>query len=234
AGRISLDSVANAMGTVAAKTTAAGAITLIDSDDLIVGSVTAKDTTVVSGIISNGAVADDLKVTTKNGTLTVSKPINAALGDVVLESQTTGATANIVVGDNLTGALVDLKSAGNITETALKVISATNVVARAAGPISLDSVANAMGTVAAKTTAAGAITLIDSDDLIVGSVTAKDTTVVSGIISNGAVADDVKVTTKNGTLTVSKPINAALGDVVLESQTTGATANIVVGDNLTG
>ena len=98
--------------------------------------------------------------------------MNAGAADVILWAK--GGTSDIALATadaDLTGALVDLQAGRDITQVEGSSIAATNAVARAVGNIDLDSTANAMGTIAAVSTGTGVIDIVDSDALIVGSVT---------------------------------------------------------------
>lgn len=184
ASDIALGTAANDVDTFAATTTG-GDVTFVDTDGLVIGTVSALN--LFLGASGIATVGGDVTIQT-GGFLTVNNPVNAGAGDV------------------------RFSAGGAITQAAAGVITADEFGARTtAGVIALGTATNDVNTFAAAT-AGGKVTFKDADDLIIGAVSANAPffAATTGIFTNSG---DVTIQTGT-TLTVNAAVNAAAGGTV--------------------
>jgi hypothetical protein len=166
--------------------------------------------------MSNGAIGDDIYVTTVTGDLTINQPINAGAGDVILRVNDP-AGADVLINAAtvvITGTLVDIGSTGDIIEVGkVGKIAAANLILQAAGNIDLQSVLNSIDTVAAVSTT-GTIKIVNSKALILGTVITKDgLTTIIGVTASGSAL--VHVLAGNLTFDVGAAITSTTAGITL-------------------
>ncbi|AOU98909.1 hypothetical protein BI364_13940 [Acidihalobacter yilgarnensis] len=182
-GPVTLTNAGNAVGTVAGTT---GALDLVDTNGLTVGTVGG-----VVGLTATG----DVGLQTGSGGLALNADVN--------------------VGSNL----LKLDTTGAVTQTAG--LTAGNLLLQGGGPVTLTNAGNAVGTVAGTT---GALDLVDTNGLTVGTVGG-----VAGLTATG----DVGLQTGSGGLALNADVN--VGSNLLKLDTTGAvtqTAGLTAGNLL--
>ena len=198
AGNITLDNANNDVDVFAANNAAAGGtVALRDSDGVVVGSVAAQTN-------GNASFANTAGITTNNADvlldidegIVINQAINVGTADVRM-------TAG---GSVLQGA------AGQIIADELGVRQENTLV----GDVILDNNGNDVNTFAALNNAGGRVVLRDSDEVVVGEVTAQS-------IGNASFSTTTGVNTLNGdvlldvdgSLQINEAIDAVTGDVRL-------------------
>ncbi|MEZ6034687.1 MAG: hypothetical protein R3C17_16455 [Planctomycetaceae bacterium] len=207
----------NDVNTLAASNAfATGVITFNDTDDLVIGSVSAQSSDGVSFAVTNGVSTTNGDILLNaNGFLTLNQQINAGTADVRL------------VAD------------GDITQSATGVITADELGVRqesAAGGNILLGDNNDVNTLAASNAfATGVITFNDTDDLVIGSVSAQSSDGVSFAVTNGVSTTNGDILLNaNGFLTLNQQINAGTADVrlVADGDITQSATGVITADEL--
>lgn len=217
-----------AVATLNASSTTAGRINIAETDGINLANVVAADGPV--SVVAGG------QVTATN----VQSSTDAEANDISLTS--TGAGIEVVAVNAGTGNAADVildAQAGNITNSGSNPdLVADNLNATASGSIALDTTIN---TLTAESTAAGNITLTETDAMTLDSVTTADGAIAvsagAGIVAtsvdaNGGAGDNVSLTATTGDVTAtsvaaadSVSLNANAGNVIATS-VTADTGNI--------
>ncbi|MDF1822646.1 MAG: LysM peptidoglycan-binding domain-containing protein, partial [Alcanivoracaceae bacterium] len=198
--------------TTLAATAGTGNIYVSETDALDIGSVAAIDVNSVglnagsslnTGALLEGAVAaQNLKVETVNGGLTVSNAVDATAADLLLDAQNGDLTINATVD---AGGNASLLASANVTQSAAGdvTVGGTLDVNAQGGDIDM--------TDGAVSTATGNIRYLASNDVLLGSLSGADVRVDAGndIIDNGET--DVDVIATNAQLVAGNSIGEISG-----------------------
>ena len=232
AGNISLNATGNNFSTVAAS---GAAITLVDSNGIILGATTASSTLNVTAL--NGGISQSGAVNVTGAATFLASGIgnNISLGGAGSRFLSTitasGADITIVSGpgnfDDITLgnttatgnlSVTSGDSGGNVEQSAGTAItvSGTATLSAPVGNVAMNNTGNNFNTVSASTVG-GSITLVDSDSIVLSSI-------------NGGGGGSLNVTARNGSITQSGAVNI-FNVISLVAQGSGNNINLNRTDN---